>query len=359
MTSLPAVTEARFQGLGRLIGNTPLLSVDYTFRGSRRRIFAKSENLNMTGSVKDRMALHLLRRAHETGALQPGAVIVEAAQGNVAISLAAVGRALGHPVALFMPDWMSSERMSLVRSYGASIYPIGEEGGGFLGAVGRAEELVGHSPGSFLPRSFANDDNCAAHEATTGPEIHWQLGAHGLAPDAFVVGVGTAGTVMGVGRYLVAHHPEVRIHPVESSNAPMLSKGKPIGRHRVPGFSEEFMPPLLDLTALDHVVAVDDGDAILMAQKLACTLGLGVGISSGANFLGAVLVQDLLGSDAVVTTLFPDTNRLYLSTDLFREEPAGKEHLAPWIELEGFTAINRACPACDTSAELVRLAAGI
>jgi cysteine synthase A len=359
MTPLPAETEARLQGLGRLIGNTPLLSVDYTFRGRRRRIFAKSESLNMTGSVKDRVALHLLRRAYETRALQPGAVIVEAAQGNAAISLSAVGRALGHPVALFMPDWLSAERMSVVRSFGASIYPIGEEGGGFLGAVGRAEELASQSPGSFLPRSFANEDSCGAHEATTGPEIHWQLGAHGLAPDAFVAGVGTGGTVMGVGRYLVAHHPEVRIHPVEPSDAPVLSTGKSVGRHRVPGFSEELVPPLLDLTELDHVVAVDDGDAILMAQKLARALGLGVGISSGANFLGAVLVQDLLGGDAVVTTLFPDSNRLYLSTDLFRDEPPLKDHLAPWVELEGFTAFNRACPACDTSAELVRLAAGI
>ena len=359
MSPLPAETEARFQGLGRLIGNTPLLSVDYTFRGRRRRIFAKSESLNMTGSVKDRMALHLLRRACESRALQPGAVIVEAAQGNAAISFAAVGRALGHPVALFMPDWMSVERMSVVRSFGASVYPISEDAGGFLGAVGRAEELASHSPGAFLPRPFANEDSCGAHEAGTGPEIHWQLGAHGLAPDAFVAGVGTGGTLMGTGRYLTAHHPEVRIHPVELANAPILSKGKPIGRHRVPGLADEIVPPLLDLTEVAHVVAVDDGDAILMAQKLARALGLGVGISSGANFLGAVLVQDLLGSDAVVTTLFPDSNRLYLSTDLFRSEPERKDHLTPWVELTGFTAFNRACPACDSSAELVRLAAGI
>jgi cysteine synthase A len=359
MSSLPAELEARFQGLGRLIGNTPLVSVDYSFRGHRRRIFAKSENLNMTGSVKDRMALHVLRRAYEGGALEPGATIVEAAQGNAAISLAAVGRALGHPVALFMPDWLSADRLSVVRSFGAAIYPISEEGGGFLGAVGRAEELARHAPSAFLPRPFANEDACGAHEATTGPEIHWQLGAHGLAPDAFVSGVGTGGTVMGVGRYLVAHHPEVRVHPVELSNAPVLSSGRAAGRHRVPGFADELVPPLLDLTELDHVVAVEDGDAIRMAQKLASVLGLGVGISAGANFLGAVLVQDLLGGDSVVATLFPDSNRLYLGTDLFREEPARKEHLTPWVELHGFTTFNRACPACDTSAELVRLAAGI
>jgi cysteine synthase A len=359
MTPLSAEAEVRFQGLGRLIGNTPMLSVDYTFRGRPRRIFAKSESLNLTGSVKDRVALHLLRRAYETRALRPGAVIIEAALGNAAISIAAVGRALGHQVALFMPDGQSADRMGVVRSLGASIYPISEEGGGFLGAVGRAEELASHSPGSYQPRAFANDDSCGAHEATTAPEIHWQLGAHGLAPDAFVAGVGTGGTVMGAGRYLVAHHPEVRIHPVETSSAPILSKGKPIGRHRVPGFSAELVPPLLDLTELDHVLSVDDGDAILMAQKLARTLGLGVGISSGANFLAAVLVQDLLGSDAIVTTLFPDSNRLYLGTDLFREERPGKEHLTPWVEPLGFTALNRACPACDTSADLVRLAAGV
>lgn len=359
MNPLMPDVEARFHGLRRLIGNTPLLAVEYTFRGKRRRVFAKSENLNMTGSVKDRMALHVMRRAYETGAIRPGALIVEATSGNTGISFAAVGRALGHPVAIFMPDWMSSERVNLLRSFGAKIHPVSKENGGFLGSIQRAEELAASSDNAFLPRQFANEDNCAAHEASTGPEIHWQLGGHGLRPDAFVAGVGTGGTVMGVGRYLRAHHPDVSIHPLEPSNSPTLSTGHKVGRHRIQGISDEFIPPIVDLDELDDILAVDDGDAILMAQKLARELGLGVGISSGANFLGAVLLQERLDAEAVVVTIFCDSNKKYLSTDLLSEEPVTESHLSPEVRLESFTAFNRVCQMCDTSSDLVRMAGGM
>jgi cysteine synthase A len=359
MNPLTPEVEARFHGLRRLIGNTPLLAVEYTFRGKRRRAFAKSENLNMTGSVKDRMALHVMRRAYETGAIRPGALIVEATSGNTGISFAAVGRALGHPVAIFMPDWMSSERVNLLRSFGAKIHPVSLEDGGFLGSIQRAEELAASSDNAFLPRQFANEDNCAAHEVSTGPEIHWQLGGHGLRPDAFVAGVGTGGTVMGVGRYLRAHHPDVSIHPLEPSNSPTLSTGHKVGRHRIQGISDEFIPSIVDLDELDDIVAVDDGDAILMAQKLAQELGLGVGISSGANFLGAVLLQERLETDAVVVTIFCDSNKKYLSTDLLSEEPVTASHLSPDVRLESFTAYNRVCQMCDTSSDLVRMAGGM
>ena len=356
MPSLPAETEARFHGLRRLIGNTPLLALDYEFRGSRRRIFAKSENLNMTGSVKDRMALHILRRAYERGTITPGALIVEATSGNTGISFAAVGRALGHRVAIFMPDWMSSERVNLLRSFGAVLRPVTEADGGFVGSIAKAEEMASATDGAFLPRQFANEDNCDAHEATTGPEIHWQLGSHGLTPDAFVAGVGTGGTVMGVGRYLRAHHPDVSIHPLEPSNSPTLRTGCCVGRHRIQGVSDEFIPPIVDLSELDETVDVDDGDSILMAQRLATELGLGVGISSGANFLGALMLQDRMGGDAVVVTLFPDSNKKYLSTDLMHDEPVKQDHLAPHVRLLGFTAYNRVCQACDQTEDLLRMA---
>jgi cysteine synthase A len=356
MTTLTPALEARFHGLNRLIGNTPLLAIEYLFRGKRRRVFAKSENLNMTGSVKDRMALHVLRRAYESGAVRPGALIIEATSGNTGISFAAVGRALGHPVAIFMPNWMSQERVNLLRAYGAAIHPVSQEDGGFLGSIERAEELAGATENSFLPQQFANEDNCAAHEASTGPEIHWQLGSHGLRPDAFVAGVGTGGTVMGVGRYLRAHHPDVTIHPLEPANSPTLSTGHKVGKHRIQGISDEFIPAIVALDQLDDIVAVDDGDAILMAQKLAQELGLGVGISSGANFLGAVLLQERLGPDAVVVTVFSDSNKKYLSTDLLSDEPVGKRHLSPHIHLDGFTAYNRVCQMCDQSGDLMRMA---
>ena len=359
MAILPPDTEARFHGLRRIIGNTPLLAIDYSFRGRRRRLFAKSENLNMTGSVKDRMALHIMRRAYETGAIRPGGLIVEATSGNTGISFAAVGRALGHRVAIFMPDWMSQERVGLLRAFGAEIHPVSQEDGGFLGSIARAEEVASATPGAFLPRQFTNLDNCDAHEEQTGPEIHWQLGSHGLRPDAFVAGVGTGGTVMGVGRYLRAHHPEVAIHPLEPANSPTLTKGRRVGKHRIQGVSDEFVPPIVSLQELDEVVSVDDGDSILMAQKLARGIGLGVGISSGANFLGAVMLQDRMGDDAVVVTVFPDDNKKYLTTDLLHEEPVQKEHLTPHVTLHAFTSFNRVCQVCDQSEDLVRMAGAV
>ncbi len=348
--------KARFAGLRRLIGNTPLLSIGYTFRGEQRTLFAKSENLNMTGSVKDRMALHILRRAYERGAIQPGGLIVEATSGNTGISFAAIGRALGHPVAIFMPDWMSAERVNLIRAFGARIYPVSHEEGGFLGAIERAEALAVRTPGAFLPGQFANEDNSEAHEVGTGPEIWWQLQAHRVVPDAFVAGVGTGGTVMGVGRYLRVRRPEVAVHPLEPSNSPTLSTGHQVGHHRIQGISDEFVPPILELDELNGVIAVDDGDAIRMAQKLARELGLGVGISSGANLLGAILVQQELGPEAAVVTLFPDSNKKYLSTDLLREEPHSADHVTPHVEFTGFTSFNRVCQTCYSPAELAQLA---
>ena len=225
-----------------------------------------------------------------------------------------------------------------------------------MASIDRAEELAKATPASFLPRQFANEDNCAAHETTTGPEIHWQLGSHGLRPHAFVAGIGTGGTVVGVGRYLRDHHPGVTIHPLEPSNSPTMSTGFCVGKHRIQGISDEFVPPIVDLPELDDLIAVDDGDAILMAQKLAAQMGLGVGISSGANFLGAVLQREHLGDDAVVVTIFPDSNKKYLSTDLLQDEPVKEDHLSPDIELTGFTSFNRVCQMCDQSEDLVRLA---
>ena len=168
----------------------------------------------------------------------------------------------------------------------------------------------------------------------------------GLLPDAFVAGVGTGGTIMGTGRYLRDVRPSVRLHPVEPANSPTLSAGHKVGKHRIQGISDEFIPPIVHLKELDRVLAVEDGDAILMAQKLAGELGLAVGISSGANFLAAMQAQDALGDDAVVVTVFADSNKKYLSTDLLREEPVMPEHRAPHVQLLGFRALNRVCEIC-------------
>src|SRR5574338_734467 len=270
--------KSRIQGLRILTGNTPLLAIDCEVFDQPRTIYAKAENLNFTGSIKDRMALHIIRRGYETGALVPGGLIIEATSGNTGISFAALGRALGHPVTIFMPEWMSEERKSLIRSFGATIQLVSAAEGGFLGSIRLAEQLAAETIGAFLPRQFANEDNVEAHATSTGPELWEQLRWHGITPDAFVAGVGTGGTIMGVGRFLRQVNPAIALHPVEPSNSPTLSTGHKVGKHRIQGISDEFIPPIVDLSALDHVIAVDDGDAIIMAQRLASELGLGVGI---------------------------------------------------------------------------------
>ena len=338
---IPADIERRFRGLSHLVGNTPLLVIACRFRGEPRTLYAKAENLNLTGSIKDRMAVYILRQAYLRGILQPGAAIAEATSGNTGIAFAAVGRALGHPVTIFMPEWMSQERKDLIRSLGARVRLVSHEEGGFLGSIKLSEEFAARTPGVFLPRQFSNEDNVAAHMESTGPEIWWQLRHSGLRPDAFVAGVGTGGTVMGVGQFLRHVNPHVKVYPLEPANSPTLSTGHKVGKHRVQGISDEFIPPICKLDSLDEVVDVDDGDAILMAQKLANQLGLGVGISSGANFLGALLVQEKLGADAIVVTVFPDDNKKYLSTDLLHEEPVKADFLAPHVELELCDAFRR------------------
>lgn len=336
----------RFKNLKHMIGNTPLLRIHFTFRGQQRVIYAKAEHINMTGSIKDRMAFHILKRAYREGQIQPGDIIVEATSGNTGISFAAIGRALGHPVVIYMPDWMSQERVALIRSLGATIVPVSREQGGFLGSIRMTEELAGRQPNVFLPCQFSNSANLEAHEHTTGPEIWWQLYSHALSPDAFVAGVGTGGTIMGVGRFLRRQKPTVRLYPVEPLESPTLSTGHKVGQHRIQGVSDEFIPPIVELDQLDAVISVSDGDAILLAQKLAASLGLAVGISSGANFIGALMVQNELGHEAIVTTVFPDDNKKYLSTDLLREEPVKAGYLTPDVELIHYQAFRRVCHTC-------------
>jgi cysteine synthase A len=339
-------TERRVRGLSNLIGNTPMLAIRYKYRGERRVIYAKAENLNMTGSIKDRMAFHIMKKGYERGALKPGYEIIEATSGNTGISFSAIGRALGHPVCIFMPDWMSQERISLIKSLGADIRLVSKEEGGFLGSIEMAEKRARERGKAFLPRQFSNADNVEAHCENTGPEIWYQLAFRGLKPDAFVAGVGTGGTIMGVGGFLREMDPSIKLHPLEPSNSPTLSTGHKVGKHRIQGISDEFIPEILDLDGLDEVISVDDGDAITMAQMLSSSLGMGVGISSGANFLGAIQVQNQLSPGAVVVTVFPDDNKKYLSTDLLGAEPIQEDFICRDVELIEYRAFKRVCHTC-------------
>lgn len=318
-----------------------MLAIQFNFRGSQRTIFAKAEYLNLSGSIKDRMALHILKEAYRTGKIKAGDTIVEATSGNTGIAFAAVGRAFGHPVKIFMPDWMSKERIALIKSYGAEVILVSREQGGFLGSIDFCECFARDNENVFLPCQFSNQANPQAHYQTTAPEIWNQLRQYDLTLDAFVAGVGTGGTIMGTGAFLREKNPNIKLYPLEPAESPTLTTGYKIGSHRIQGISDEFIPAIVELEKLDEVVSVSDGDSILMAQKLASELGLAVGISSGANFLGALFAQERVGANAIVATIFADDNKKYLSTDLVREEFCKSEYLAPEIELLGYQTIGR------------------
>lgn len=336
----------RFKDIWRLIGNSPMLVINFLYKGEKRTLYAKAEHFNITGSIKDRMALYIMEKAYHEGKVRKGDTIVEATSGNTGIAFSAIGRALGHKVRIIMPDWMSKERVDIIKSLGAEIIPVSKEQGGFLGSIKLSEEIAAREANIFLPRQFSNEANADAHEKTTGPEIWSQLAYHGIIPDAFIAGVGTGGTVMGVGRFLRKMNPAVKIHPLEPAESPTMSTGYKVGVHRIQGISDEFIPALVKLDQLDRIVAVPDGDSILMAQKLARQLGLAVGISSGANFLGALQIQNEMGGKAHVVTVFADCNKKYLSTDLMREEPVKQGYESPDVDLIDFKVYKRVCDNC-------------
>ena len=332
--------RARLAAVHRLVGRTPLIAVRCRFRGREVRIFAKHEVTNFTGSIKDRMALHILEDAYARGGIEPGHIIAEATSGNTGISFSAIGRALGHAVRIYMPDWMSQERVLVIRGLGAEIVPVSGDKGGFVGSIEQADAFAASRDDVFLPHQFESNANVEAHYRTTGPELLDQLARVGLEPHAFVAGVGTGGTVMGVGRLLRERVPGIRVHPLEPANSPTLKTGTKVGEHRIQGISDEFVPKIVRLDELDEIVDIWDGDAILMAQMLARSAGLAVGISAGANFLGALKVADSLGSDAVVATVFPDSNKKYLSTDLCAEEPVRAGYLTPEAEILDWRSVS-------------------
>ncbi len=331
----------RINHLWKMVGSTPMLEINYTYKNEPRTIYAKSEHYNLTGSIKDRMALYILEQSYKNETIKLGNVIVEATSGNTGIAFAAIGKALGHPVKIIMPNWLSKERMDIIQSLGAEIILITKEEGGFLGSIALSEKMKRENDNIFLPQQFKNLYNAKAHYLTTGPEIWEQLQSIEKSVDAFVAGVGTGGTVMGMKDFLKDVDSKIKVHPLEPEESPTLTTGHKVGSHRIQGISDEFIPEIVKLNELDEVVQASDGDSILMAQKLAHQLGLAVGISSGANFLGAVKLQNMYGADKTVVTIFSDSNKKYLSTDLMKNEPIKSHYLTPDIELEDFDAIKR------------------
>jgi cysteine synthase A len=327
-----------------MIGNTPMVGIRYQYKGKEGTVYAKCEYYNYSGSIKDRMALSVLREAYKKESIKPDSIIVEATSGNAGISFSALGRMMGHKVRIIMPDWMSSERKLLIKSFGAEVILVSKEEGGFVGSIKLSQEMAANDPKIFLPRQFANPDNVKAHEETTGIEIIQQLKEESLSPDVFVAGVGTGGTVVGVGKAIRSVNKNAKIHPLEPEESPTITTGYKVGCHRIQGLSDEFIPEIIKANPLDEVVQVSDGDAILMAQKLASSFGLAVGISSGANLAGAIKLQEKYGYDTVIATVFADCSKKYLSTDLTKEEPVKAHYVSPDVNLVRFVTLKR--PRC-------------
>lgn len=306
---------AIYKSLTELIGNTPLLALtNYSRQYSPEAvILAKLEYFNPAGSVKDRVAKALIEDAEQRGLLKSGSVIIEPTSGNTGIGLASVAAAKGYRIILTMPETMSLERRNLLKAYGAELV-LTEGARGMIGAIAKAEELAAEIPQSFLPGQFSNPANPAIHKTTTGPEI-WRDTAGSV--DIFVAGVGTGGTISGVGAYLKSLKPDVKIIAVEPSDSPVLSKGT-AGPHRIQGIGAGFVPQTLDTAVYDEVVAIDADNALATVKLLAKTAGLLVGISSGAALYAATCIAKRPENKGkTIVALLPDTGERYLSSPGF------------------------------------------
>lgn len=302
-----------------LIGGTPILKLNrYAAKAgvTDATILAKLEYLNPAGSVKDRIALAMIKDAEKSGVLKPGATIIEPTSGNTGIGLAAVAAAKGYHAILTLPETMSVERRNLLKAYGAELV-LTDGSKGMKGAIAKAEELKNEIEGAVILGQFVNPANPAAHEATTGPEIWEQTDGN---VDIFVAGVGTGGTVTGVGAYLKSKNPNVKIVAVEPATSPVLSKGTP-GAHKIQGIGAGFVPDVLDTKIYDEVITIENEDAFAEGKKFAVSEGILVGISSGAALKAAtILANRPENKGKTIVALLPDSGDRYLSTPLFAEE---------------------------------------
>ena len=296
----------------RQIGNTPLIRLTSVVEPGWADVYVKMESFNPGGSVKDRICLAMIEAAEQAGALRPGMTVVEPTSGNTGIGLSMVCAVKGYPLVLTMPETMSVERRRLLAAYGADLI-LTPGSLGMRGAVQKAEELV-EQHGYFMPQQFKNPANPEAHRRTTGPEII--AGMPGLTIDGFVAGVGTGGTLTGVGEVLREHNPAVRIVALEPADSPVLSGGQP-GPHKIQGIGAGFIPEVLNTKVYDEVLRVGNDDAYAMARRLARDEGLLVGISAGANCWGALHLARELGEGKNVVTVMCDTGERYLSTGLY------------------------------------------
>ena len=301
----------------QLIGHTPLLELTHLEKkyGLKARLLGKLEYLNPAGSVKDRIARAMIDDAEVRGLLKPGSVIIEPTSGNTGIGLASVAAARGYRVIIVMPETMSVERRQLMKAYGAELV-LTEGSKGMSGAIAKAEELAREIPGGFVPGQFVNAANPKAHFETTGPEIYEDTDGK---VDYFVAGVGTGGTITGVGQYLKSRNPEVKVVAVEPKSSAVLSTGV-AGAHKIQGIGAGFVPQVLDTKVYDEIIPVENDDAFALGKEMGRSEGVLVGISSGAALWAAIEIAKRPGSEGkTIVVLLPDTGDRYLSTPLFAD----------------------------------------
>ena len=301
----------------QLIGKTPLLELTHIEKalGLKAKVLAKLEYLNPAGSVKDRVAKAMIDDAEEKGLLKPGSVIIEPTSGNTGIGLAAVAATRGYRIIIVMPDTMSVERRQLMKAYGAELV-LSEGAKGMKGAIAKADELAAEIPDSFIPGQFVNPANPKAHFETTGPEIYADTDGK---VDIFVAGVGTGGTITGVGEYLKSKKPEIKVVAVEPATSPVLSKGT-AGAHKIQGIGAGFVPKVLDTGVYDEIIPVANEDAFAVGKQIGKAEGVLVGISSGAAAWAAIeLAKRPENEGKTIVVLLPDTGDRYLSTPLFAD----------------------------------------
>lgn len=316
-----------------LIGNTPIIEIKVKYQEKIVNVYAKLEYYNYTGSIKDRLAYYIIQESYKDGSLKKGQPIIEATSGNTGISFASLGAYFGHEVHIFMPDWASQERVAIMKLYGAKVYLVSKEDGGFKEAIKRADELAKEING-FRPNQFDNIKNIEAHYNTTGLEIINSI----PKIDSFVSGIGTGGTLIGIGKRIKEANKNAKVIALEPLQMPIMSQNITTGNHRIEGIGDDFIPSIVDKSLIDEVITIDDEDAINMSRILAKNFGLGVGISSGANLLASILTAK--DNDNVVT-VFADDFKKYLTTDLIKEINNNSNLISNQIEILSIKALAK------------------
>lgn len=311
----------------KIIGNTPMIKIKYEYNGKEKEIYTKLEYYNLSGSIKDRVAYYIINNAKKRGTLKENMPIIEATSGNTGIALAALGAYYKHPVYIFMPDWASMERIELMKLYGAKVILFSKEEGGFKRCINEAKKLAEEKNG-FLANQFSNEDNIQAHYETTAKEIIDEVGDN---IGGFVSGIGTGGTLIGIAKRLKEMNNNVKVVALEPDKMPLLSKNTIIDNHKIEGIGDDFIPDLVDKNMIDDVILINDDDAINMSKKIAKDLGIGVGISAGANLIAGVLLGEKVNKNVV--TVFPDDNKKYLTTDLTKDIKENKNFISNEIKL--------------------------